>query len=54
MVDVAPQGETLAALAEVATEADALGVTGDEETTAQPVGAPSETSKLGSRRAGAR
>ena len=27
MVDVAPQGETLAALAEVATEADALGVT---------------------------
>ena len=87
MVDVAPQGETLAALAEVATEADALGVTANpgetvaevrvaegeapgpggegrtnanapeperetRETTAQPVGAPSETSKLGSRRAG--
>ena len=27
MVDVAPQGETLAALAEVAADADALGVT---------------------------
>ena len=37
MVDVAPQGETLAALAEVAADADALGVTANPEETVAEV-----------------